>query len=84
MKQKHLSNDVKENLIFNESANGVIDYTIKYQDENYRIIHINPSIESVKLDLTGYAVVYDTKENDSEMNNYTLTATESIVLSKIA
>ena len=78
------SDEIKENLTFSESEDGVIDYTIKNGEENYRIIHINPSINSVNVDLSGYEVVYDTIENSSSLDNFVLKGCESIVLRKSA
>ncbi len=77
--------EIKSNVTFNDTKSGVLDYTIKGKNDSYRIVHLSPAIESYSLsDLSDYEVILDTKNNESSLDNFTLTSAESLVLKQKA
>ena len=77
---------IKTNVSFNSEDNkGIIDYSISYENDEYRIIHVAPSIDTAEIDLEGqYDIVLETKKSDLKSNKLSLSGSTSIVLKRNA
>lgn len=75
------ANEIKNNVKFNESTSGVIDYSISVGEDVYRIIHVSFGLENIVLNnLDNCQVILDTKNNEIKDGEITLSSSESLII----
>lgn len=74
------SEEIKENISFNETDSSYLDYELKDNDNKYRIIHASYALKDNTLDLSNYELIYDTLSRNELSSSYKLEKMETLVL----
>ena len=77
------ADDIKASLSFNDSDNSYIDYNLKYNNKEYRVIIMSRSASEKTLDLSGYSsVLADNLDTLTLSANSKLSSCQIVVVSK--